>query len=107
MHIRKNDNVKVMAGKDKGKTGKVIQSFPKLGKVVVEGVNVMSKHMRTRKQGEKGQKLQFAAPIPSSNVMVVCPKCAKPTRVGIKILAEDGGATKKVRICKKCKETIE
>ncbi len=105
MMIKKGDNVKVMAGKDKGKTGKVTQSFPKAGKLVVEGVNVMYKHMRTRKQGQKGQKLEFSGPIAASNVQLVCPKCAKPTRIGSKSLT--GDLKKKARICKKCKEVID
>ena len=106
MRIKKGDNVKVMTGKDRGKTGKVIQAFPEKGKVVVEGVNAMTKHMKVRKQGEKGQKLEFSGPINASNVLLICPKCAKPTRVGAKIL-EEGGKRKKVRVCKKCKEVIE
>jgi len=103
MHIRKGDNVKVMAGKDKGKTGKVMQSFPTMNKVVVEGVNAMSKHMKTRKEGQKGQKLEFNGPINASKVQLVCPKCAKPTRIGIKTLE----GKKRVRICRKCKEIID
>jgi large subunit ribosomal protein L24 len=106
MRIKKGDNVKVTAGKDKGKTGKVIQAFPGSGKVVVEGVNVMTKHLRVRKQGEKGQKLEFSGPIAASNVALICPKCAKPTRIAMKLLAADGGK-KKARMCKKCKEVIE
>lgn len=106
MRIKKGDNVKVTAGKDRGKTGKVIQAFPETEKVVVEGVNMMSKHMKTRRTGEKGQKLEFSGPVNASNVMLICPKCAKPTRVGMTALV-DGSKTKKVRTCKKCKEVIE
>ncbi len=106
MRIKKGDNVKVMKGKDRGKTGKVIQAFPTLEKIVVEGVNVTAKHMRTRQQGQKGQKLEFAAPFNAANVLLICPKCAKPTRVGAKTL-EDAGKKRKVRVCKKCKEVIE
>ena len=104
MNIRKGDNVKVMAGKDKGKTGKVMQSFPKLGKVVVEGVNAMSKHLKTRKEGTKGQKIEFNGPIAAAKVQLVCPKCSKPTRVGVKLLE---GGKKRARVCKKCKEVID
>jgi len=104
--IKKGDNVKVMAGKDKGKTGKVTQAFPKADKLVVEGVNVMYKHMRTRKEGQKGQKLEFSGPISAANVQLVCPKCAKPTRIGFKALTGDE-KKKKARICKKCKEVID
>jgi large subunit ribosomal protein L24 len=106
MRIKKGDNVKVLSGKDRGKTGKVIQAFPEKGKVVVEGVNQMSKHMKTRKESEKGQTLEFSGPIQASNVMLICPKCAKPTRVTMKTI-EVAGKKKKVRACKKCKETLE
>jgi large subunit ribosomal protein L24 len=106
MRIKKGDNVKVTKGKDRGKTGKVIQVFPEIGKVVVEGANLMAKHMKTRRQGEKGQKLEFSGPINVANVLLVCPKCAKPTRIGMKTL-EDAGKKHKARVCKKCKEVIE
>jgi len=103
MKIKKGDNVKVIAGKDKGKTGKVIQAFPRLEKVVVENVNMLKKHMRAKQQGQQGQAIEFSAPLSVTNVLLVCPKCAKPTRVGVKRM-EDG---KKGRVCKKCKEVIE
>lgn len=106
MRIKKGDNVRITKGKDRGKTGKVIQAFPDGRKIVVEGVNLMSKHMKVRKQGEKGQKIEFSGPISTSNIMLICPKCAKPTRIGTKVL-EDAGKQKKVRTCKKCKEVIE
>ncbi|WKZ28536.1 MAG: 50S ribosomal protein L24 [Patescibacteria group bacterium] len=102
MKIKKGDNVMVMAGKDRGKTGKVLQVFPVEGKVVVEGVNATVKHAKTRKQGEKGQKIEYNGPINASNVMLV-DKSGKPTRVGYKVL-EDG---RKVRVMKKSGETIE
>ena len=101
MKIKTNDRVKIVAGKDRGKEGKVIQVFPKEGKVVVEGLNIMKKHLRPRKQGEKGQVIELAAPFNASNVMLLCEKCGKPTRVGYKI--EEKG---KNRICRKCKEVI-
>jgi len=107
MNIKKGDNVKVTVGKDRGKSGKVIQVFPALDKVVVEGVNVMIKYLKTRQQGQSGQKVEFAAPIAAANVMAVCPKCAKPTRLGVKELAQPDGKVRKVRICRKCKEAIE
>lgn len=106
MRIKKGDSVKVMAGKDRGKTGKVAQAFPRLGKVVVEGVNLTTRHLKTRRSGEKGQKVQFPGPVNGSNVMLICPKCGQPTRVGAKILVEDG-KRRKARTCKKCKEVIE
>ncbi len=103
MKIKKGDNVMVMAGKDRGKTGKVIQVFPVEGKVVVEGVNVTFKHAKTRKQGEKGQKIEFNGPVNASNVMLIDAKSGKPTRIGYKVM-EDG---RKVRVAKKSGETIE
>ena len=106
MRIKKDDNVKVMAGKDRGKTGKVVQAFPRLGKIVVEGVNLTTRHLKVRRTGDKGQKVQFPGPIQASNVMLICPKCAEPTRLGAKLLVE-GGKQKKIRTCKKCKEVIE
>lgn len=107
MHLKKGDNVKVIAGKDRGKSGKITQSFPNLDKVVVEGANVMKKHLRVRRQGDKGQIVEFSSPLTASNVMLICPKCGKPVRIGYKVLTLDGGKTKKVRTCKKCKEAIE
>ena len=103
MKIKKDDNVMVMAGKDKGKTGKVTQVFPAENKVVVEGVNKAFKHAKTRKQGEKGQKIDYFGPISASNVMLIDPKSGKPTRVGYKLM-EDG---RKVRMARGSKETIE
>lgn len=106
MKIKVNDKVKILSGKDATKNtkkeGKVIQVFPQDEKVVVEGVNIMKRHLRTRKQGEKGQVLELAAPFPVSKVMLICPKCSKPTRVGYKM---DGD--KKKRVCKKCNQFID
>ena len=102
MKLRTGDNVKVMTGKDKGKTGKVIQVFSALGRLVVEGVNSRTKHVRGRGREQKGQKISYFSPIEIANVMLVCPKCSKPTRVGHKIIPE--GAS--LRVCKKCKETL-
>jgi large subunit ribosomal protein L24 len=102
MKIKINDKVKILNGKDKGKTGKVIQVFPNNERVVVEGLNQMKKHMRPRKQGEKGQVIELASPLHISNVILICPKCSRETRVGFKM-----EAGKKTRVCKKCKETIE
>ena len=97
MNIRKDDKVVVIAGKDKGKEGKVLIANPKAGKVIVEGVSVATKHQKPRKQGEEGGIIKVETPIYASKVMVVCPKCGKPTRVAHKL---DGG--KSVRVCKKC-----
>ena len=97
MNIKKDDKVIVLSGKDKGKQGKVLVAEPKTGKVIVEGVNVASKHQKPRKQGEEGGIIKMETPIYACKVMVVCPKCGKPTRVAHKV--EDG---KKARVCKKC-----
>lgn len=102
MRIKKNDKVKIIAGKDSGKSGKVLNIIKTRGKIVVEGINIMKKHTRPKKEGEKGQRVEIAAPIDISNAMLICPACGKETRVGYQI-AEDG---KKSRICKKCKKTI-
>ena len=97
MFVRRDDKVIVLSGKDKGKQGKVLTADPKGGKVIVEGVNVASKHLKPRKQGDQGGIVKMETPIYASKVMVVCPKCGKPTRVAHKIEGE-----KKVRACKKC-----
>lgn len=103
LKLKKGDNVRVTVGKDRGKTGKITQVFPGERKVVVDGVNKMFKHVKTRKKGEKGQKIEFFGPVAVAGVSLVCPKCGQPTRIGYQIL-ENG---KKVRICRKCKATIE
>ena len=97
MNVRKDDKVIVLSGKDKGKEGKVLSAFPKKGKVIVEGVNVASKHRKPRNQNEQGGIIKMETPIYACKVMVVCPKCGKPTRVAHKV--ESG---KSVRVCKKC-----
>ena len=83
MNIKKGDKVKIIAGKDKGKIGKVLQVFMSRNKVSVEGLNLLIKHMRPKKQGEKGQRIEFPAPMDMSNMMLVCPHCGKPTRVAM------------------------
>ena len=97
MSIKKGDTVVVLSGKDKGKQGKILEVMPKSGKVIVEKINVVSRHTKPRKQGEEGGIIKKETPIYSSKVMTVCPKCDKATRVAHKIV--DG---KKVRVCKKC-----
>lgn len=101
MKIKKGDTVKIIKGKDRGKKGKIIQVFSESGKVVVENLNMMVKNVRPKKAGEKGEKVEYAAPISSANVMLVCPKCSKTTRLGYQVLEKE-----KIRICKKCKGQI-
>ena len=97
LKIKKNDTVVVLSGKDKGKQGKVLGTIPSESKVVVEGINMVTCHVKPRRQGEEGGIVKREAAIYASKVQVVCPKCGKGTRVAHKI--EDG---KKSRICKKC-----
>ena len=98
MNVRKNDKVVVLSGKDKGKQGEVLRAMPAEGKVVVQGVSVATKHQKARKQGEESSIIKVETPIYACKVMVVCPKCSKPTRVAHKVGA-DGN---KVRVCKHC-----
>ncbi|MFA6466894.1 MAG: 50S ribosomal protein L24 [Patescibacteria group bacterium] len=109
MKIKVNDKVQVIAGKYKGKTGKVLQVLPDMKKVVVESINVMYKHLRPRQKGEKGQRVQFNGPVTASNLMIICPKCNKTSRLGLKISESLGEANKKTkaRFCKKCNEVID
>ena len=97
MNIKRDDKVVVLSGKDKGKQGKVIKADPQAMKVIVEGVNVATKHKKPRKQGEEGGIIKVETPIYAAKVQLVCPKCGKATRVAHKIT--DG---KKTRVCKKC-----
>ena len=98
MNIKKNDKVIVLSGRDKGKTGEVLSADPKAGKVVVQGVSVATKHQKARKQGQESAIIKVETPIYACKVMVVCPKCSKPTRVAHKV----GADGKKVRVCKHC-----
>ena len=97
----KNPRVVVLSGKDKGKTGKVISADPKNGKVIVEGVNVATKHQKPKKQGQDGGIMKVETPIYVSKVQLYCPKCNKGVRVGYKYVAD-----KKLRVCRKCGEEI-
>ena len=97
MNIKKDDKVIVLSGKDKGKEGKVLVASPKTNKVIVEGVNVATKHQKARRQGEESGIIKVETPIHTCKVQLVCPKCGKATRVAHKI---EGG--KKSRVCKKC-----
>jgi large subunit ribosomal protein L24 len=101
MKFKKGDSVKVVKGKDKGKDGKIDQVFPKLGKVLVSNVNQYKRHLKARSQTKPSEIVTLTKPLPEENVILVCPKCHKTTRVGYKI--EKGT---KSRICKKCKSEI-
>lgn len=101
LNIRKDDQVMVMSGASKGKKGKVLRVFREKRKAIVEGVNLVKKHKKARKQGDQGGIITIESPINISNLMLVCPKCNQPSRVG-HAKAEGRG----IRVCKKCGEMI-
>jgi large subunit ribosomal protein L24 len=102
--IRRNDNVMVTTGKDRGKTGRVLRLVPATNRVVVEGVNVIKRHTKPNPQRNiKGGVVEREAPLHASNVQLVCPDCGKPTRIGRKVL----GDGRKVRVCRKCEGVVD
>lgn len=101
MKIKKNDTVLIISGKYRSKKGKVLLSFPKDDKILVEGINIKKKHQKPKKSGEKGQIIEKPSPIHVSSVKLICPKCGQPVKVGYKIKEK-----KKYRICKKCGQEI-
>ena len=102
VHVKTGDTVVVLSGKDKGKQGSVLAVSPKEGKVIVEKVNMVTKHVKPRRMGEPGGIVKAEGAMYASKVQIVCPRCKKPTRIGHKLF-EDGS---KARICKKCGEEI-
>jgi len=102
-HIKKNDTVMVIAGKEKGKSGKVMRIIPKKDRAIVEKLNMVKRHMRPGPQSRQGGILEREGSIHISNLMLLCSKCTDPTRVGYKILEDN----RKVRFCKKCNEVID
>ena len=102
VHVKKGDTVVILSGKDKGKQGKVLEVSPKEQKVIVDHINMVTKHVKPRKMGEAGGIVKAEGAMYACKVQLVCPKCGKPTRAGHKLLA-DGS---KVRVCKKCGETF-
>lgn len=103
VHVRKGDTVVVITGKDAGRKGKVLGVLPKKQRVIVEKINVVKRHTRPTRSLPQGGILEKEAPVHSSNVMLYCSKCDRPTRVGKKVLS-DG---KRVRVCKKCGEVLD
>jgi len=101
MKIKKGDQVQIVSGKDRGKRGKVLRAFPGIMKITVEKINIAKKHVRSKKEGEKGQRAEVPVPLDVSNAMLICPKCGKLTRAGYKIEKKN-----KFRICKKCGSEI-
>lgn len=101
MKLRKGDNVLIISGKDRNRSGKILEVLPGGGRIVVEGINSQKKHRKPRRQGQKGEVINAAAPIDASNAKILCTKCAKPVRIGYKTTSG-----KKYRVCKKCGEEI-
>jgi large subunit ribosomal protein L24 len=101
MKLKKGDNVKVIRGKDKGKEGKIDQVFPKLGKVLIANVNMYKRHLKARSQTKPSEIVTLTKPLPEENVILVCPKCHKTTRIGYRI-----EKNVKSRICRKCNSEI-
>lgn len=101
MKLKKGDEVKVVRGKDKGKTGKIEKVFPKMDKVIIPNVNLYKRHLKARSQNQPSEIITLTKPLYASNVKLVCPKCHLPTRVGYKINDES-----KTRICRKCGQEI-
>ncbi len=100
--LRKGDNVLVLRGRDRGRKGKVMVILPADGTVLVEGINLVKKHVRPKRQGEKGQRVSIPAPLPVSNVQLICKQCKKATRVGITRTNEQ-----RQRVCKQCQAVID
>jgi len=107
MHVRKGDQVLVLSGNYKGKVSRVLKVFPESNRVIVEGVNFIKRHTRPSQQNPQGGIIEKEAPIHASNVMVICPKCGQPTRVGRKTVWNERRQKREhVRVCKKCGEMI-
>lgn len=104
MKIKTGDTVLIISGKDRTKKGKVIEVQPKNNRIMVEGINIVKKHVRPKRSGEKGQRVEVPRPLDVSNVKLVCPKCKRPTRIGYSLVQK--GREKRIRICKKCKQEI-
>ena len=102
-HVKKDDIVKVIAGKDRGKQGKVLRVFPKEGRLVVERINMIKRHTRPTQQLQQGGIIEREGKIHISNVMLLCPKCERGVRVGHRLLEDK----KKVRICRRCGEVLD
>ena len=101
MEIKSGDTILIIAGKDKGKSGKVTEVHPKDNRIIVEGLNIVRKHVRPKKEGEKGQRVEVPRPIDVSNVKIICPKCKQAVRIGHRLMEKS-----KVRTCKKCLQEI-
>jgi large subunit ribosomal protein L24 len=107
LKVKRNDLVQVLRGKDRNRRGRVIRVIPDEGRVVVEGINIVKKHVRPRPGLRQAGIVEMEAPIHISKVILVCPKCNRPARVGFRFLQEAAGKPRKVRYCKKCGEVID
>ena len=110
LNVKKGDTVVVISGKDKGKKGKIMVAQPDDERVIVQGAAMVTRHVKPRKQGQPGGRIEKEGPIHASNVMLVCPKCDKPTRIAHKIKEVEIAGEKKqksVRVCKKCGKVMD
>jgi large subunit ribosomal protein L24 len=101
MKLKKGDLVKIVAGKDKGKTGKIEKVLPKIGKVLVNGVNQYKRHLKAKAQGQSSEIVTITKPLAGTNVALICPHCKLQTRIGFSIVKND-----KIRVCRKCSKKI-
>ncbi len=101
--LKKNDTVMVIAGKEKGKSGKILRIIPKKDRAIVEKINMVKRHLKPSQQARQGGILEREAPIHITNLMLICSKCTDPTRVGYRVLEDN----RKVRFCKKCNEVLD
>lgn len=106
MHVKKDDTVLILSGDEKGKKGKVLAVSPKEGKVIVEGINMIKKHVKPRQAGQEGGIIEAEGAMYATKVQVVCPACKKATRIAHKKVLSNAGKSRSVRICKKCGEEI-
>jgi large subunit ribosomal protein L24 len=102
MKVKKGDKVLIITGKDRSKIGSVLRVFPKTNNLLIEGLNLITRHVKPKRSGEKGQKIKVPTAIPVSNVQLVCIKCKKPTKIMYQTSEK-----KKIRVCKKCKASID
>lgn len=99
--LKKGDEVKIVRGKDKGRTGKIEKVLPKIQKVLIPGVNEFKRHAKAKKQSQKSEIITIVKPLPIANLMLICPRCHEPTRVGFSVISGN-----KTRICRKCEQAI-
>jgi len=109
MHVKTGDEVLIISGKDKGKRGKIREALPKDNRVIVEGINIIKRHMKARGQGKPSGIIEMEAPIQASNVMLICPKGNHAARTGHRLLEDTDhkGRARKVRFCKVCGEVVD